>query len=26
MLNKNAFRMAAFYFKVFSGLGFVPNL
>ena len=25
-LNQNTFRMAAYYFKVFYGLGFVPNL
>lgn len=24
-LNQNTFRMAAYYFKVFYGLGFVPN-
>lgn len=24
-LNQNTFWMAAFYFKVFYGLGFVPN-
>jgi hypothetical protein len=26
VLNQNTFRMAAYYFKVFYGLGFVPNL